>query len=500
MNYVIAVDLGTTSTKAVAFGTDGSVLSSRSVSYPILSPKPNWSEQKPQLIFEAMLDTIRAIVRKQKKAGHKLVGVGFSSAMHGLMAADQSGHNLTNCMIWADSRSQQQALKLRSTKEGLRIYRKTGTPIHPMSPLCKLLWIRQNNRSLLRSAAKFISPKEYIFKKLFGEYWIDYSIASATGLFDIFALKWDAQALKLAGIDPTQLSSPVSPLSIHVGLNKHYAEQMNIDRDVPFVIGASDGCLANLGSGAIRPGAAAVTIGTSGAIRVISAKPKTDPKQRIFSYLLTPEHYALGGAINNGGIALSWFLGDFYGTQPKSEIYTQYFKKAQRIPAGAEGLICLPYLLGERAPHWNANARGVFFGVHISHTRDHFFRALLEGIILSLYDVSQALESIVCPVDRIYPTGVIARNPFWLQMLADVFGKKVLVPDAFESSCMGAAILAMRALNIIPRIENVEQMVHIKKRIEPNGSLHKKYRAHYQLFKELYTRLESMFPNIAALT
>ena len=308
-----------------------------------------------------------------------------------------------------------------------------------MSPLCKLLWLRDNKKGVFRNAAKFVSMKEFVFHRFFGEYVIDFSVASATGLFDIFDLEWNRLALRHVGISVEKLSLPVPPTRVFRGIRKTYAQRMGVHPDIPFVIGASDGCLANLGSNAIVPKSAAVTIGTSGAIRVISAIPRTDPRQRIFSYTLTPDHYALGGSINNGGIALTWFLENFGKEEiqetrrTKRDPYLLLMSKAAKIPVGAEGLLFLPYLLGERAPYWDASLRGVFFGISLRHSRNHFFRAILEGVIFGLYTVGRVLEPLTGPIERIYASGSIVHSDLWLQILSDVFNKKVIVTDSHEA-------------------------------------------------------------------
>lgn len=505
MEYIIGVDIGTTSTKAIAFDLDGNVISRKNIGYPILNPEPAWSEQDPEDMMAAVVDSVKYVISENDNKGMKLLGISFSSAMHSVIAIGKEGKPLTNCIIWADTRSKDYAEKIKGSEEGHEIYMKTGTPIHPMSPLCKLCWIRDNNKDLFDKTYKFISIKEYVFLKLFGEYVVDHSIASATGLFDIYDLKWNKQSLDLIGINEDKLSKPVPTTYTIRGLKKEYAVFLGIDADTPFVIGGSDGCLANLGANAIKPGDAAVTIGTSGAIRIISDKPKNDELERIFSYILTEDHYVLGGPVNNGGIIFRWFRDNFSPLEVEAankldiDAYELLTVEANKVPAGSEGLIFLPYLLGERAPHWDANSKGVFFGVNIKHKREHFLRALLEGVIYGVYSVGKALEETTGEIDTIYATGGFVRSELWVQMLADVFNKKVVIAESFESSCLGAAVLGMKALGVIDKIEDVDRLVPISKTFLPNKENHEVYMKTFAIYERLYYKLKDEFINIDLL-
>lgn len=505
MEYVIGVDIGTTSTKAIAFDLKGNIISKKNIEYPVLNPKPSWSEQDPDEIFNAVLNAIKNVVFENFLRHNELLGISFSSAMHSVIAVDSNGEKMTNCIIWADTRSSEYAAKIKESKIGHEVYMRTGTPVHPMSPLCKLAWMKDNMKEIYYKAYKFISIKEYAFYKLFGVYIVDYSIASATGLFDIYNLKWDTEALKIAGISEDKLSRPVPTTYIVKGLKDIFAKILNIDKDTPFIIGASDGCLSNLGTNAIKSGNAAVTIGTSGAIRIVTDKPRSDSHERLFNYILTEKHFVLGGSINNGGIVFRWFRDNFSLQEVKTakemdiDTYDLLTEKASKIPAGSDGLIFLPYLLGERAPYWDACSRGVFFGINIKHTREHFIRALLEGVIYGIYDVGKALEETMGNIDTIYATGGFARSHLWVQILADVFDKKVLIAESYESSCLGAAVLGMWALGLIEEIEDVENMVPISNEYIPDEKNHKIYIETFKIYSDIYKNLKDDFRRVAQL-
>ena len=493
MQVIIGLDIGTTSTKAIAFDVQGKVIASAYQGYPIQNPHPNYSEQNPDEVFRAVLQTLHKSISQLTPGS--LAGISFSSAMHSLIAVDAQGNPLTNCIIWADNRSQPQADALRATSQGLDIYHHTGTPIHPMSPLCKLIWFRQHQPGLLQQAYKFISIKEYVWYKLFGRFQVDYSVASATGLFNIYTQTWYEPALEAAGIISAQLSEPVSPLYWVSPQHVNFLQLENLS-SVPFIIGASDGCLANLGTGATIPGHAALTIGTSGAIRVTAPQPAADPHQRLFSYILSENQYVVGGPVNNGGIILRWFRDNFAAAEKAEALalgvdpYDILCEKAATVPAGSESLLFLPYLLGERAPIWDAQARGIFFGVGITHTRAHFLRAVFEGIVFGIYQVGQALTETTGPLDIIYANGGFARSPFWVQLVADIFNKKVIVAETFEGSAWGAAILGLQALQLIPDMAHVPTPSAHQQEYLPNPHHHAVYMQNFSIFEKLYPLLK----------
>lgn len=499
---IIGVDIGTTSTKAVAFSRDGKVLYHQVEEYPIISEEAGQAEQDPEQVLQAVLHTLATVAEWLQEQGYTAEGVSFSSAMHSLILMDAADKALTRCIIWADSRSHACAEEIKSSAVGHKVYLQTGTPIHPMSPLPKLCWLRQAKPELFNCAARFIGIKEYVLFRLFGEYKVDYSVASAMGLFNLFEFEWHPDALELACITPEQLPEPVPPTYTFSGLSPADAAMLHLPPNTPFVIGASDGCLANLASHAVRPGEAVVTIGTSGAVRVMSGQPATDMKERVFSYVLNRDHFVLGGAVNNGGVALRWFRDAFYASETAEaiakdqDIYELLNEVAETVPPGAGGLLFLPYLLGERAPIWDGNARACFVGANYNHTRAHFLRAVMEGVIFSVNSVVQALEQTVGPVSAIYANGGFTFSELWVQMLADITGKKVQLTETPEGSAFGAAIMGMYALELLPSLEEAEQMIRVSKTFEPDFQRHQTYAKSYAVFETLYPKLKDSFEQL----
>ena len=270
--HIIGVDIGTTHVKALVATTAGEVLYETKEGYPTSNPFPGHQEQNAGDIFQAVLMVLRMAISTVADK-QSISCIAFSAAMHSLMAVDKEGKPLTALMTWADTRSNKYALQIKNTTQGDIIYRETGTPIHPMSPLCKIAWIREEMPAVFATTHKFISAKEYIFHQFFDEFVVDHSIASATGLFDIHQLQWCDESLKFAGISAEKLSIPVSSTQTFTKLKEEYRLGLGLPDDIPFLIGAGDGCLANIGAGAVLPGELALTIGTSGAVRKIGDQP-----------------------------------------------------------------------------------------------------------------------------------------------------------------------------------------------------------------------------------
>lgn len=477
MNYYLGIDIGTTSLKAVAFEEQGNVITSFSFAYQMHHPQPDRNEQDPDEIFMAAVKGINRVV--QTLAPRTPSFISFSAAMHSLIAVDEKGNLLTQCIIWADNRANVIADKLRASDKGPAFYHLSGVPIHAMSPLCKLLWLKEHEPDIFTNACKFIGIKEYIFYKLFGEYVIDTSIASATGLLNIKTLQWDEEILSYAGINSSRLSQVVSVK--HISYYKGISQHLSLDQNIPFVIGASDGALSNLGTGAVGGNAMAVTIGTSGAVRIVISAAATDDLMRTFCYHLKDNLYIAGGANNNGAVVLQWLKETLLQT---NDSFEQLFEQAAKIEAGCQGLLFLPYILGERAPVWNSNAKGVYFGLSIQHTKAHLIRASLEGVIFSLYSIGKILTE-KKQITEIHASGGFAKSALWLQILADVFNIKVLVSAAVESTALGAVMLGAEALAIDPKFAHQTSAVY-----NPDAKNNEVYLKSFEKFERLYDLLK----------
>jgi gluconokinase len=491
--FIIGIDIGTSGTKAIAFTPEGKILGNAYVSYDPLPVAHGHHELDPDLLFKATLDTLRDTVQQTRAMG-QLAGVSFSSAMHSVIAVDNEGLPLTQMITWADLRSASYASAMKGSEKGKRIYKHTGTPIHPMSPLCKIMWMREHEPAIFNKTHKFIGIKEYIFYKLFGQYLIDHSIASGTGLFDIYTRTWYAEALTTAGITADHLSQPVSTTHIVSGLSTTYAVACGIDETTPFITGASDGCLANLGSNAIHPGDVSITIGTSGAVRMMADKPSYDEKERIFNYILTGQQFVCGGPVNNALSLVKWYAENFLQRPITNGQDIEWFvAEAAKAPAGAAGLIFLPYIQGERAPVWDGRAKGVFLGVHSGHTQAHFMRAIIEGINYALYQVAASVTETVQPAQHIYASGGFLHAPLWIQWLTNLFGKEIIISNTGDASAAGAALLGFQSLSTAASFSSEQEQ------IIPQPNEHRQYMKYYPIYASLYEKLKDDFLQLDSL-
>ena len=477
MRYYLGIDIGTGSSKAIAFTGSGKILCSHALGYQMLHPQIGWCEQDPDHILNAVVGSINKVLDQLSPSPPLFIS--FSSVLHSLIAVDKDGALLTNNIIWADNRAADLAHDLGNTSVGKSFYHATGVPVHCMSPFSKLLWLKQYRHDLFERAYKFIGIKEYILNKLLGAYVVDSSVASGTGLLNINTLKWDEEILNYAGIKSSQLSEVVSPTKI---LNYHgsYVELLLPD-NIPFIIGASDGALSNLGSGAMLSHQMAITIGTSSAARIITDQPITDNEMRTFCYHLEGERYIAGGASNNGGVVLDWLKDSIFKNENGLEALLE---EAALIPVGSEGLLFLPYILGERSPLWNANAKGVFFGLTIQHKQSHLMRAAIEAIMSVLYSIGKIVME-KRSITELRASGGFAKSPFCLQVLADIFNIKVVVSNTNESAALGAVMLGTMAVGIKSTFEDdiLSQHFPIKSNTEHYKRQFKRFTRLYELLK-----------------
>ncbi len=512
MKYIIGIDIGTSSTKAVAFDTQGRQLARSAKGYPLNAPVPGAAEQNADQIVQAATQTVAEVVASVDAEPDQLIGLSFSAAMHTLLLLDDNDQPLMPLLTWADNRSDRMLPSIRAQDPDL--YMRTSLPIHPMSPVVKLAWLAEEKPELLKQVARVVSIKEYVLHRWCDEWVIDLSIASTTGFLNLEKQAWDEGALQIAQIKPSQLSKIV-PTTHQLSLQADYAQQMEIAQGTPVIVGASDGVLANLGVGAIARGTAAITLGTSGAVRQVVEKPTTESKAQLFCYALTESRWVMGGAVNNGGFTLQWTrdslvpysvrpdeaceLGDetcMKSVEPSYSTYERLTEMAKTIAPGSEGLIFHPHLLGERAPLWNAQARANFFGLGRNHGQAHLVRAVMEGVLYNMHSVFSALELAGGEVETLRASGGFALSDLWQQILADIFDRQILVPEVIESSAFGAAVVALVALGEWSQLEDVEKRVAIAHIRQPISENVKQYQKILPIYSDLLADLKHHYEHL----
>lgn len=495
MKYYIGVDIGTTSTKAVLYDQNANVINKFQQGYRLYRNQDGMAEQDPEEIVQAVLQMIHDAAGLTHEDGNQLTSVSFSCANQSLILLDQDHQPISRVMTWADTRARRQAEALKQSSKAKIIYEKTGTPIHPMSPLIKLMWLQETKPDLIKQAAFYADIKSYLFWRLFGQFRIDISIASCTGLMNLTTQNWDSDILEMLEVSVDQLPEIVDSIDQAVGLSPAMADLMGVDAEVPYVYGAFDGALSNLGVGAIQQDTVAITIGTSAAVRVICDHPVIDPHQRLFCYSVNRHLWVIGGPINNGGDVFQWAVEELVEDQIQAK-YDVANQLIDQVPAGAHGLLFHPFLGGERAPIWEANARGSFVGLNPLHTRADMLRAVMEGICFNIATVFDAVQAMVGKPKRITATGGFANSKVWRQILADVLDCPVNVPKSFESGCLGAVVMALQSLGELANLAEVTSMVGEVESYLPDEAVADLYQRYLLVFKQVEKQL---LPTYAAL-
>ncbi len=513
-DLILAVDIGTSATKAVLFDAAANQIAIARKHYPILAPQRSWSEQEPDAIFAAVLEAMREVTRSLP-AGARVAGVAFSSQLYSVLAVDAGGKALTNSLTWSDTRGADIAQSISQRPEAGGIYQRTGCPIDAIYPLSKIGWLRENGQ--LPANARFVSIKEYVLFKLTGRRVVDWSIASATGLFDIRKHEWDQEALSLLHLRPADLSDLVPPRFIITAWNRDITSHIGLLPGTPLVVGGGDGPLASLGVGATRSDTLAVNVGTSAAARSVISEARVDPQGRLWTYVVDEDLWVIGGIVSSGGIVYDWFLNNLvWGTAetayhvPSEKVREQVENLASAVPPGAEDLIFIPYLGGEQCPGWYPYTRGGFFGLDFRHHRGHLARAALEGITRSIYRVAESIQSLLnlefnkdrqdrqdkevagsiqsllkLKFSEIRVTGGLTSSPLWLQIAADMFGSPIAVPESAEGSARGAAMLASIALGLRSDLKEFADPAATHNLVHPDEQVHAYYRQQDQRFQKL---------------
>ena len=454
---VVGLDVGTSSARALAFDGDGRLLASAARSYELVHPGPGRAELDPKVVTDAACAALAEVCSQTT-----VRAVALSTFMHSLMALDEQEQPLTLLVTWADARSAPQTERLAQGGDALALYQRTGVPLHPMLPLTKLRWFAEEQPEVFRNAARWVSIKELLLHRLTGEWVVDRSAASSSGLLHLDSGDWDDGALAAAGIERRQLAALVTPVEILPAR----------ESDLVVVPGAADGVLANLGVRALTTEVLVCSIGTSGAVRATVPEIRTDPSGRTFCYALDEEMWVIGGPVNNGGVVLDWLLEHVFTDVDDVSALDDI---AAGATPGCDGLVFLPHLLGERAPHWEAGARASWIGLTIGHNRASLVRSAFEGVLLQLLTVARTLQPLAGHAREVRATGGFAHSELWSQLMADIFGLPVTVAPNVEGTAWGAAVIGLKALGEIGSLEDAPTPPGEGRVYEPRAELREAY-------------------------
>jgi gluconokinase len=487
--FLVGTDIGTTSVKAALYRIGGDIEDYEFEDYPTYYPKPGFVEQDADEVLGAVIRVLRALVKKTGVDPSSVSGMVFGGVWQSLIPVDRSGNPLARAMLWADSRSIKQNERLQHELPGDWVKERTGCTIHPMYFLTRLLWYKEEVPEVFKQTYKFISIKEYVLHHLFGEFAVDKSIASGTGIFEMRATDWDTELLHAIGVSPEKFSGVMETTAVlKRGLRKEFASQTGLLKGTPGIIGAADGALSHLGSVGLADDRMSMTVGTGSALRRRLGQPQVLPGSEAWCYYMSENNWLLGGIVHDAGNVMKWFADNFLtDNQTKDKDYDRINKYADEIEPGAEGLVFLPFLSGERCPFYRPDARGAVCGLTFAHGKKHIIRALMEGISYRLYSVYQMLAGESEP--ELVVTGGLLKSSTWLRITADFFGKKLWIPRIEEASAWGGIIVGLRALGVIDKVEKINDWIEVKGKQDPDLESHEKYQAIKDRYNDFYEKL-----------
>ncbi|WP_342046834.1 xylulokinase [Bacillus sp. OTU530] len=492
MKYLIGIDLGTSSVKAIVMDVEGDVIADAQESYSIQVPEIGYAEQSPNVWWSATVNVLRTILEKEHVDPALIGGIGLSGQMHGLVLVDHKGEVIRPAIIWSDQRSKTQVEKINQLIQQEQVIDSMMNSVSTGFAISSLLWVKENEPENYAKADTILLPKDYIRYRLTGELAVEVTDASSTLAFDIAKRKWATSLINKLGIKENLFPPCYEPYEVAGEITTCAAEETGLQKGIPVVFGGGDQFMQAVGNGIVFPGIVSSNIGTGGQIAVMVEKPAYDPQLRTNTFChIHPDTWNIQGSSLNSGLSLGWLKSNVL----RANDFQTLTKMAETIAPGSEGLIFLPYLTGERTPHLDPNAKGIFFGLTLKHRDDHLVRAVMEGVTYSLRDSLEIIESLGIPANRVIASGGGAKSRLWLQIQADIFNKPVYTTKTNEEACVGAAIIAGVGVGIYPSLEEAcKKLISFHSEIvEPIRENVEIYSHYYELFKELYKRNQDLF-------
>lgn len=475
----------------------GRVIASGSEEHePFLSPRPGWAEQDPRDWWRACGVAVRKALHSSDLKAENIACIGFSGQMHGAVLLDYGDNVVRSAIIWCDQRSEAQSNELSALFGRDVLIQLTCNPPLTNFTLTKLLWVRETEPENWSRVAHVMLPKDYVRFRLTGERAIDVADASGTLMLDVANRRWSAEVLHKAEIDQRLLPALYESSQVCGKVSAAGAAATGLRAGTPVAAGAGDQAAGAVGMGIARAGAVSATIGTSGVVFAATDRPALDPKGRLHTFChAIPGRWHVMGVTQAAGLSLRWFR-DRFGVvaQTARDPYDILAEEASAAPAGAEGAFWLPYLMGERTPHLDPNARAALLGLTASHTRGHLIRAVMEGVAYSLKDTFTIFEEMQIPVTSIRLGGGGARSPLWRQIQADVYAHEVEIVAAEEGAAYGAAILAGVGAGAWNSVDQAcDSVVRVASRIAPNQADSKTMQGSYTTYRKIYPALHQVF-------
>lgn len=499
-NYILAHDLGTSGNKATLYRPNGQLVASAVYEYPTYYPHHGFVEQNPDDWWKAICESTKLLLARSGVLPGEIAGLSFSAQMMGCLLVDQAGAPLRPMIIWADTRAAEEEAWMKARIGEERGYQITGHRLSASYSAAKLLWVRKHEPEVYARAYKMLHAKDYIIYRLTGKFVTDYSDASGTNLFDITQKIWSEEILTALEIDPGLLPELHASSDIAGSVTAEAAAATGLLAGTRVVIGGGDGSCACVGAGVVEEGNAYCVLGSSAWISSASRKPLFDPEMRTFNWVhLDPELYTPCGTMQAAGYSYRWYRDTLCKSEAREakemgiSPYERMNEGVLRAKPGAGGLLYLPYLLGERSPRWDADARGTFIGLSVSTTKEDISRAVLEGVGFNLRVILESLRKGV-DIRELILIGGGAKGPAWMQILADIWQAPLQIPAYLEeATSMGAAVCAGVGVGIFRDYKAAKAMNPIRRTVTPNEALKPCYDRLYDIFNKSYDALTGVY-------
>jgi len=500
MDYLLGLDIGTSGVKALLVSPEGKIISSKTELYPLVTPHSGWAEQSPYDWWEATVKVIRETISHNPIDPTRIKGISLSGQMHSSVFLDEKMEVIRPAILWSDTRTAEQCNEIYTIAGGLdQLIGYVSNPALEGFTAPKILWLKEKEPENYKKLKHILLSKDYIRYRLTNELFTEVSDAAGTLLFDVIKKRWSTGLLKKLEIDPGLLPPVLNSFDPAGKITKNVAEQTGLKFKTPVVAGGADNACGAVGSGIIQEGRVMVSIGSSGVVLAQTNNPQADQAGRIhlFNHACPDSWYMMGVSLS-AGMSYEWLEKKLFNSNLD---YAELDQLAEEIEPGSEGLIFLPYLYGERTPHNNAHARGVYFGISGKHDQRHFVRSVLEGVPFALKDSMQLIKDKGVKIKEVRAIGGGAKSRVWQQILADILGEEINLLNVEEGPAFGAALIAGVGVGLYSSFaEAVNRIIKVEKTIIPRIQDNERYNQYYQLYKKLYYSLKEDFKELKKLT
>jgi xylulokinase len=497
MAYFLGIDVSTTATKALLINEAGAVVGVETTQYDFETPRPLWSEQDPALWWDGAIRSIRLLLINHSLAGDDIAGIGLTGQMHGLVLLDEQGMVLRPAILWNDQRAGAECDDIRQRVGRERLIQITGNDALTGFTAPKILWVRANEPDIYAQVRHILLPKDYVRYRLTGEYAVDRAGGAGTLLFDLKQRDWSAEVLQALEIPQAWLPQTHEGPEITGQVSQAAASDTGLQVGTPVIAGGGDQAAQAVGVGAVETGIGALTVGTSGVVFVTTDTPLIEPEGRLHAFChAVPERWHFMGVMLSAAGSLQWYRDSL----APNMTFDALLAEAADVASGSEGLFFLPYLMGERTPHPDPEARAAWVGLTRRHSRPHMTRAVLEGVAYGLKDSFQLIQQAgLSEISQVRVSGGGARSTLWRQILADVFNSELVTVNTTEGAAFGAALLAATGTGRFSSVSTAcETAIQITGHTEPGMSV-KVYQESYAIYRQLYPALQKTFLDISQL-